>query len=81
MTDGRVLIVGNSNGIKAEVYTPTTGIWRTTGTPNYGIGGLQETLLEDGRVLATGGGESDHAELYTPPKVFEFRAYLPMIIK
>jgi hypothetical protein len=79
LLDGRVLVVGGSDGNKnlasAELYDPATGTWAATGSmvshagrPHgaaYGAGGgFTTTLLRDGKVLLA--GDDSSAELYDP---------------
>ena len=87
LPNGEVMVIGgNTSGIKfadagsifaAEIWNPTTGLWRTVASMsvprNYHSIAL---LMPDGRVLSGGGGLSgnsaDHqdAQLYTPPQLF-----------
>ncbi len=87
LPNGEVMVIGgNTSGIKfsdagsifaAEIWNPTTGLWRTASSMavprNYHSLAL---LMPDGRVLSGGGGLSgnsaDHqdAQLYTPPQLF-----------
>lgn len=92
LPDGTVLVTGgtgatgfnNSTGavLPAELWDPSTGVWRT-------LAGMQvprlyhsiALLLPDGRVLSAGGGhpsdgengDPDHpdAEIYSPPYLFK----------
>lgn len=59
----------------AEIYNPSTGLWRTTGSLNTArAGGDAAVLLPNGKVLAAGGGRESggthtfltSCELYTP---------------
>jgi hypothetical protein len=74
LDDGRVLVLGGSDGSKtlasAELYDPATGVFTVTGsmgTPRYGHTG---TKLRDGRVLVAGGYNGTtalaSAEIYDP---------------
>jgi YVTN family beta-propeller protein len=87
LPNGEVLVMGgNTSGLKfndtgsvfaAEIWNPTTGLWRTVASAsvprNYHSLAL---LLPDGRVLSGGGGlggnAADHqdAQLYTPPMLY-----------
>jgi hypothetical protein len=79
LQNGQVLVVGGSSTGSsgytgsAELYTPTTGKWTTTGSllvARYGL--LTETVLQSGQVLLAGGygvgtgALLAEAELYTP---------------
>jgi Galactose oxidase, central domain/Kelch motif len=74
LRDGRVLIVGGSDGTNdlgsAELYDPKTGTFRPTGPMNIGRATPTATLLGDGMVLIAGGDEvatdASTAELYDP---------------
>ena len=86
LLDGSVLIVGgNSLGhfenevlpslASAELYTPATGAFTSTGSLTNGRSSHTATLLSDGRILITGGETVDaegvataytSAELYDP---------------
>jgi hypothetical protein len=78
LLDGRVLIVGGTEGssgpelTSAELYDPATGTWTATGDMLRRPDGFSPTLLRDGRVLV---GDVDHlgaddlvhgAEVYDP---------------
>ncbi len=58
LSDGRVLVVGGSNGgvypNNAELYDPSRGTWNTTGRMNTARVCHTTSLLSDGRVLVTG---------------------------
>jgi hypothetical protein len=60
----------NYNGTltEAELYSPSTGLWTTTGSMNAARAGHTATLLQNGQVLVVGGntGTVTTAELYTP---------------
>ena len=85
LSNGQVLVAGGQSTsnfgcpgdtASAEVYTPTTGAWSTTGSLNQARDGHTATLLTNGQVLVAGGefNEPDcvsttflnSAELYTP---------------
>src|SRR5687768_3643919 len=56
--DGRVLVVGGTNGTSlasAEIYDPVTATWSPTGSLATPRAGHRATLLPDGKVLVTGG--------------------------
>jgi len=62
LPDGTVLIVGGSSNIgyrselaSAEIYDPTAGTFRATGSMSITREGHSATLLRDGRVLIAGG--------------------------
>lgn len=70
-----VLVVGGrgqgaSSMVEAEIYDPTTGQWRQTGSLNTARESATITLLASGQVLVTGGQSSRQilatAELYDP---------------
>jgi N-acetylneuraminic acid mutarotase len=71
-----VLVVGGSSKdfgkapqlATAEVYNPTTGLFRAVGSMNEARWYPACVVLKDGRVLAAGSGESDGrtAEIYDP---------------
>jgi hypothetical protein len=67
MRDGRVLIAGGKNVggplASAEIYDPSTGLWRRTANmraPRYRPGAV---LLQDGRVLVAGGSATETASI------------------
>ena len=72
LSDGKVLIVGGSNGRglslnSAELYDPMTGTWSTTGSLNTPRYLHTATLLANGKVLVVGGvDDGASAELYDP---------------
>ncbi len=62
---GQVLVAGgDGGGTSAELYTPTTGKWTTTGSLHVAHSYASATLLQSGKVLLTGSNTT--AELYTP---------------
>jgi hypothetical protein len=90
LADGRVLVVGGDDGTEgglasAELYDPTTGTFRLTGSMETPRQNHTATLLSDGRVLVVGGDAFhtyglplghkllDSAELYDP-KTGAFRS-------
>ena len=79
LRDGRVLVaggLGSGNNIRnplssAEIYSPASGKWTSTGSLNFGRSSHKASLLPDGRVLVAGGAGEDaislaSAELYDP---------------
>jgi hypothetical protein len=73
LPDGEVLVAGGApKGIytsAAELYNPSTGRWRTTGSMTMPRAFHGATLLDDGEVLVAGGNSTDGsphdtAELY-----------------
>ena len=78
LPDGEVLVAGGHSGSglhnsavsSAELYDPTAGSWRTTGSMEGPDAFMSASLLPDGRVLVTGGFENDafgvRPELYDP---------------
>src|SRR6266849_7096767 len=71
LPNGKVLVAGGlCNGgftypdSSAELYDPSTGTWKATGTMNVARVNTPATLLANGQVLIAGGGTS--AELYNP---------------
>ena len=76
LTNGKVLVVGGrraafpSPGLtSAELYDPSTGTWKATGSMHTEREGHTATLLASGEVLVVGGdpGEDRYeAELYDP---------------
>jgi hypothetical protein len=66
LLDGRVLVVGGSNDIDdgvffatSELYDPSTGAWRDSGSMAWVRYTPVVTLLKDGRVLVAGGDGYD----------------------
>ena len=85
---GEVLVTGGSSAIAfndvaqairaAEIWNPTTGVWRTVaGSAVARTYHSTTILLPDGRVLHTGSGEGSgmpaerNAEIYSPPYLFQ----------
>ncbi len=75
LTDGKVLLVGGSDGHKplssAETYDPASGTFRPTGSLSTARVPHGAALLPDGRVLVGGGSGPDRAvlssvEIYDP---------------
>lgn len=78
LPSGEVLIVGGRDALNssvplasAEIYSPTSGTFRATGSMASTREGFTATLLSDGRVLVTGGvsatvGFLASAEIYNP---------------
>ena len=82
LADGRVLIVGGGLDVtdamiqgayaSAEIYDPTSGTFKATGSMQTARGDHTATLLSDGRVLIAGGsgdsgqGNRAQAEIYDP---------------
>jgi len=75
LASGQVLVVGggNSSGsalASVELYDPSSGAWKATGSMNDARANAQATLLQNGQVLIAGGaglanGASYTAELYS----------------
>ena len=60
MLNGNVFVASGLNfsgPVDAELYDPTSGTWRPTGTPIDGRAFPTATLLTDGKVLVAGGEE------------------------
>jgi N-acetylneuraminic acid mutarotase len=80
LTNGQVLVagglgqpVGTTINIlaSAELYDPSTGIWKKTGSLNTARTGHTATLLSNGQILVAAGEGSSFltsAELYDPSK-------------
>ncbi|WP_143101433.1 kelch repeat-containing protein [Stigmatella aurantiaca] len=83
LPSGEVLVTGGSAGraedgfskiglSSAEVYTPSTGTWRATGSMSSAHSGHEATLLPNGQVLVVGpvvyyeGQPYEVAEMYDP---------------
>jgi N-acetylneuraminic acid mutarotase len=74
LANGQVLVAGGSGagGVlsSAELYTPATGVWSTTGNLNIARSVHAATLLANGQVLVAGGsggsGSLSSVELYYP---------------
>jgi N-acetylneuraminic acid mutarotase len=77
LPNGQVLVAGGlqvGTGTvlaEAELYTPSTGKWTTTGSMNVAHGAETTRLLSNGQVLVAGGADYNwnalaSAELYTP---------------
>ena len=64
LLDDRVLVVGGSGDLTAELYDPVTDTWRGAANMSAADSGpATATLLRDGKVLIVGGS---HVELYDP---------------
>src|ERR1019366_9380906 len=83
LPNGEVLVAGGYLGLDssyhaiytatAELYNPSTGQWKATGSMTMPRGSHGATLLANGQVLVAGGFNSDGtsgntAELYNPSK-------------
>jgi len=86
LTNGEILVAGGIVGFNcsvaagcqaiytatADLYNPSTGQWRTTGSMTMPRASHGATLLQNGQVLAAGGNGSDgsgnSAEFYDPSK-------------
>lgn len=73
LQSGKVIAFGGqNNGIlsSAELYDPSTGLWKGTTSMNQSRSKFAAALLQDGRVLAIGGSdgtaETNTAEIYDP---------------
>jgi len=77
LPNGQVLVAGGYLGVDshyqpiytatAELYNPSTGQWRTTGSMTVPRAFHGATLLQDGKVLVAGGtNATTSAELYDP---------------
>ena len=74
LADGKVLVVGGSNGVElasAELYDPGTGTWSLTGSMTTTRAAHTTTRLADGGVLVAGGLMNFNtylasAEIYDP---------------
>jgi hypothetical protein len=62
LANGKVLIVGGSQDLRAEIYDPSTGAFTSAGNMVSGGTFRVPTLLQDGRVLV----EGVNAEIYDP---------------
>jgi hypothetical protein len=56
---GEVLVAGFDQNThrSAELYNPSTGTWKATGSMHYTHINPSLTLLQDGRALIVGGGD------------------------
>ena len=77
LRDGSVLIVGADDWDSAEIYDPTSGTFRLTGTIWGGRANCALTVLPSGLVLLTGGDinsvgtdGSDRTEVWRPLNVY-----------
>lgn len=71
LADGRVLVVGGSNGREtfatAEIYDPERGVWQSAARMSVGRSRHTATVLKNGLVLVVGGsGRTNLAEIYDP---------------
>ena len=77
LSNGKVLVTGGGGTATAtkalastELFDPTAGTWKVTGSPSASRREHTATLLPDGKVLVTGGGGAANtlasAELYDP---------------
>src|SRR5205814_193330 len=62
------LVAGGAADTSAELYDPTTGVWRITGSMNAIGKYISATLIPTGKVLAVGVSDAGviGAELYDP---------------
>ena len=73
--NGSVLVSGGYNGgylNSAELYDPSTGVWRVTGGMNTGRKYHTASVLGNGTVLVSGGNNGSYlnsAELYDQLKI------------
>ncbi|NSX06113.1 Kelch repeat-containing protein [Cupriavidus gilardii] len=62
LADGRVLVVGGSNGSlrlsSAEIYNPDGNVWTVAASMSVGRAGGAAALLPDGNVLMVGGSDN-----------------------
>jgi hypothetical protein len=91
LADGKVLVTGGSNAagfntaptsqavLAAELWDPTTELWKTLGRmTHYRLYHSTALLLPDGRVLSAGSGQpyatglfdDEMAEIFSPPYLF-----------
>ena len=61
LSDGRVLVTGDSDEAIAEIYDPSNGQWSQAGIMTEPRNAATSTLMADGRVLVTGGGDATKA--------------------
>lgn len=66
--DGKVLATGGMMNKEdcsqnAELYDPSTGVWKITGRMNQPRCSHTTTLLPNGKVLVTGGTQDDNFDL------------------
>lgn len=80
LPNGQVLIVGGSSGggtNTAELYTPSTGLWSSTGSMVGNRANNESVALADGRILTSGGfslssfNTLNTAEIYEPTQLNE----------
>ena len=53
---------GSSPGTSAEIYDPSSGSWKMTGSMNYARAGAQLTLLQNGEALIAAGSSFSPAQ-------------------
>ena len=61
LSDGRVLVTGDSDEAIAEIYDPSDGQWSQAGVMTEPRNAATSTLMADGRVMVTGGGDATKA--------------------
>lgn len=73
LPDGRILIVGGSNGTgptaSAEIFSPTTGAWTSASPMSRARAEHSAVSLPDGRILITGG--TDGQQILRESEIFD----------
>lgn len=54
LPNGKVLVIGGTNGNAPELYDPSSGTWSYTGKPNFNALSDSATLLPSGKLLVAG---------------------------
>lgn len=72
LNDGRVLVVGGTDGpggpslLTAEIYSQNTNSWTPVAPPATAHVGDSAVVIADGRVVVYGGGSGTTPEIYNP---------------
>ena len=59
LSDGKAMIIGDTESGSVEIYDPTSNTWTATGSLNKARNWVSATLLSDGSVLIAGGEDAN----------------------